>query len=91
MFGRGHCVNMQHDWKIFFMSQYFLIYVGNRTEFWDTRIVWQIMITVYLNKKEENVTEISHTALANLDEIQRIECSTLFCKPSIYSQSCWQN
>jgi hypothetical protein len=59
---------MQQDRKIFFMSHYFLSYDGNRTESWDTSIVLKIMIIVYLNKKEENVTEINHTALANLDE-----------------------
>jgi len=62
MFVRGECVNMQKDRKIFLTSQYFLSSSGNRTEFCDTRIVWNIMITVYLNKKEEIVTEINHTA-----------------------------
>jgi hypothetical protein len=66
MFIGGDCVNMQEDWKILLTSQYFLSSSGNRTEFWDTRIVWHIMITAYLNKKEENVTEINHTERANL-------------------------
>jgi len=58
----GDCVNMQQEWKIFLKSQYFLSCSGNRTELWDTRIVWHIVITVYLNKNEENVREINHTA-----------------------------
>ena len=62
MFVRGGCVHMQQDWKIFSTSQYFLSSIGKRTAFLDTRVVWHIMITVYLNKKEENVTEINHTA-----------------------------
>jgi len=53
---------MQKDWKKFLTSQYFLNSSGNRIEFWDTHIVWHIVITVYLNKKEENVTQINHTA-----------------------------
>ena len=62
MFVHGDCVNMQKDWKKFLTSQYFLNSSGNRIEFWDTHIVWHIVITVYLNKKEENVTQINHTA-----------------------------
>lgn len=62
MFVCGECVNMQQDRKIFLISEYFLSSGGNRTEFCDTHVVWHIMITVYINKKEENVTEINHTA-----------------------------
>jgi hypothetical protein len=91
MFIRGDCVNIHQDWKILLTSQYFLSSSCNRTEFWNTRIVWHIMITAYLNKKEENVTEINYTAWTNLNELQGIWCSTFFCKPSRYLQSCWQN
>jgi hypothetical protein len=61
MFIGGDYVNIQQDWKILLTSQYFLSSSGNRTEFWDTSIGWRIMITAYLNDKEENVTEINHT------------------------------
>ena len=62
LFVLDNCVNMQQVCKILVTSQYFLSSSGNRTELWDTRIVWKITITVYLNNKEENVTEINHTA-----------------------------